>query len=117
LIYIIVGAGKNFDMIGLGPTARRRAHEQFVRRPHIRGVLAMPFTNAANLREVSDHMMRKIAFMLVLGSAQRRLTGLSNAPPCSSHSSEFDVIALDGDDLRKLPLSMRKTNLAVACVP
>jgi ATP-dependent DNA ligase len=24
----------------------------------------------------------------------------------------FDVLALDGDDLRKLPLSMRKTNLA-----
>ena len=24
----------------------------------------------------------------------------------------FDILALDGDDLRKLPLSMRKTNLA-----
>jgi len=24
----------------------------------------------------------------------------------------FDVLALDGDDLRRLPLSMRKTNLA-----
>jgi ATP-dependent DNA ligase len=24
----------------------------------------------------------------------------------------FDVLAMDGDDLRKLPLSMRKTNLA-----
>jgi bifunctional non-homologous end joining protein LigD len=23
----------------------------------------------------------------------------------------FDILALDGDDLRKLPLSMRKTNL------
>jgi ATP-dependent DNA ligase len=26
----------------------------------------------------------------------------------------FDVLALDGEDLRRLPLSMRKTNLAVA---
>ena len=24
----------------------------------------------------------------------------------------FDILAMDGDDLRKLPLSMRKTNLA-----
>ena len=24
----------------------------------------------------------------------------------------FDILALDGDDLRRLPLSMRKTNLA-----
>jgi ATP-dependent DNA ligase len=24
----------------------------------------------------------------------------------------FDILALDGDDLRKLPLSLRKTNLA-----
>jgi bifunctional non-homologous end joining protein LigD len=24
----------------------------------------------------------------------------------------FDILTLDGDDLRKLPLSMRKTNLA-----
>jgi ATP dependent DNA ligase domain len=28
------------------------------------------------------------------------------------HLYAFDCLALDGDDLRKLPLSMRKTNLA-----
>ena len=27
----------------------------------------------------------------------------------------FDVLALDGEDLRKLPLSLRKTNLARGC--
>jgi ATP-dependent DNA ligase len=40
-----------------------------------------------------------------------------NALHSGKHNEEvqlcaFDVLALDGDDLRKLPLSMRKTNLA-----
>jgi ATP-dependent DNA ligase len=40
-----------------------------------------------------------------------------NALHSRSHDDEvqlyaFDILALDGDDLRKLPLSMRKTNLA-----
>ena len=30
----------------------------------------------------------------------------------STASAAFDILALDGDDLRGLPLSMRKTNLA-----
>ena len=29
----------------------------------------------------------------------------------------FDILALDGDDLRKLPLALRKTNLAQAVSP
>ena len=40
-----------------------------------------------------------------------------NALHSGEHDEEvqlyaFDILALDGDDLRKLPLSMRKTNLA-----
>ena len=40
-----------------------------------------------------------------------------NALHCGRHYEEvqlcaFDVLAMDGDDLRRLPLSMRKTNLA-----
>ena len=40
-----------------------------------------------------------------------------NALHSSKHDDEveliaFDVLATDGDDLRRLPLSMRKTNLA-----
>jgi ATP-dependent DNA ligase len=40
-----------------------------------------------------------------------------NAPHSRKHDEEvqlyaFDILALDGDDLRRLPLSMRKTNLA-----
>jgi len=27
----------------------------------------------------------------------------------------FDVLVMDGDDLRRLPLSMRKANLSYAC--
>ena len=40
-----------------------------------------------------------------------------NALHSGKHDEEvqlcaFDVLAIDGDDLRRLPLSMRKTNLA-----
>jgi bifunctional non-homologous end joining protein LigD len=31
------------------------------------------------------------------------------------HLCAFDVLAMDGDDLRKLPLSMRKANLERGC--
>jgi ATP-dependent DNA ligase len=39
-----------------------------------------------------------------------------NAPHSDKHNADvqfcaFDVLAIDGEDLRNLPLSMRKTNL------
>ena len=46
-----------------------------------------------------------------------------NALHSGKHNSEvhlcaFDVLAIDGEDIRHLPLSMRKTNLWIAfCVP
>lgn len=51
------------------------------------------------------------------GSAWGRWCGCFNALHSQKHDHEvqlyaFDIMALDGEDLRSLPLSMRKTNLA-----
>jgi ATP-dependent DNA ligase len=45
------------------------------------------------------------------------IDGISDFDASGRHNDEvqlcaFDVLAMDGDDLRNLPLSMRKTNLA-----
>ena len=51
--------------------------------------------------------------------AARNSIAVASAFPCTDHKHDhevqlyaFDIMALDGDDLRPLPLSMRKINLA-----
>jgi len=53
---------------------------------------------------------------LCIGCLERRLGRVRRMLPVywrgSTASAAFDILALDGDDLRGLPLSIRKTNLA-----